>query len=81
MQSLNDIYMFVMQQDVMTIMISLYVLIYGVAVGLKSWLTYVLYVLLKPFDRNSSYKQNLAGKILDAAWLVSVVWLCIVFFK
>lgn len=81
MQSMNDIYVFVMQQDVLTILTGLYVMIYGVAVGLKNWLTYVLYLLIKLFDRNSSYKQNFAGKILDATWLVAVVWLCIVFLK
>jgi len=80
-QNLNDIYMFVMQQNVLTILMGLYVLIYGIASGLTNWLKYGVYLVWKVFNSNVDYKQNSTGKILDSAWLVSVVWLCIVFLK
>lgn len=73
---MNEIYNFVLSQDISTIIIGLFVIIYGFAYGINNWFVRLFYMF-----RAGSWNQNMTGRILDVGWLVSVFWLVVVFYK
>ena len=73
---MNDIHSFVLSQDISTIIIGLFVIIYGVTYGIKNWLFRIVYIF-----EVGKWNQTMTGRILDVSWFVSVLWLVVVFCK
>lgn len=73
---MNEIYNFVLSQDISTIVIGLFVIIYGMAYGIRNWSVRIFYMF-----QVGKWNQTMTGRILDVSWFVSVLWLVVVFCK
>lgn len=56
--------------EVFNVLLMLSVMVYSV-LGLKNWFTW----LCTLFTPNARYLQSTAGKLLDMAWFISIVYL------
>lgn len=73
---MNEIHSFVLSQDISTIVIGLFVIIYGMAYGIRNWFVRLFYMF-----QAGTWNQTMTGRILDVSWFVSVLWLVVVFCK
>lgn len=64
---------FVMNQHPVNIMIILFVLIYGLAYGVRNTFLRFVYLFV------GGGHQGAFGKFLDMSWYVSIAWLVILF--
>lgn len=61
-----------LQNEYVTLAILVYVIVYGLAFGLKNWLMW-----LYTTATNKIYIQNDLGRLLDALWLAGIAYISI----
>ena len=72
---MQEIYSHIISLEIYNIFILLFVLAYGLAFGIKNWIMFLGSI----FGRK--LRQSDLGKFLDAVWLISVLWLVVVFYS
>lgn len=72
---MQQIYNYIISLEVYNIFILLFVLSYGIAFGVKNWIMFLGSIF------GGKLRQADLGRMLDAIWLISVLWLVVVFYK
>ncbi|QEG08505.1 hypothetical protein [Aeromonas phage 4L372D] len=73
---MQEIYTFIVSQEIYNLVIMLFIIGWGVPFGLHNWVMWFCYLFSRKIIRQSD-----TGKVLDALWLVAVFWIVIIFFK
>lgn len=72
---MQEVYNFIISQEIYNNVILLFVLSYGISFGIKNW------IMLLGSLFGGKLRQSDLGRLFDAVWLVSVLWLVVVFYK
>lgn len=72
---MQDLYNYIISQEIYNIVILLFVLTYGIAFGIKNWIMSLGSIF------GGKLRQSDLGRMLDAVWLISVLWLVVVFYN
>lgn len=73
---MQTVYNYVVSLDIYTIMCGLFILVYGIPFGISNWVVRFVGIF-----RKGATRQSEIGKVLDAVWLICIVWVVIVLFK
>lgn len=73
---MQTIYNYVVSLDIYTIVCGLFTVVYGITFAVRNWVVWFVSIF-----RKGTLRQSEIGKVLDAVWLICIVWVVIVLFK